>query len=139
MQVQLPHLHHHHHHKPGQEGQGQGLAGGSQYSSSSYSATLPPRREDGRYTEEEIRIIREREDDRYRRRPGVHREEYYREELKEQQPRYCPIPILFPFAPVCSFPWIAQTANRPLLLLLLLSLSLSLFLLCSWFVGHLTS
>ncbi|KAI3392184.1 hypothetical protein diail_6102 [Diaporthe ilicicola] len=66
------------HHKPGREG--------SQVSSS-YSATaadLPPRREHNRYSEEEVFVTRE--EDHYRR-PGVHREEYYREELKEQQPR----------------------------------------------------
>ncbi|KAI7779637.1 woronin body major protein [Diaporthe eres] len=66
------------HHKPGREG--------SQVSSS-YSAAaadLPPRREQHRYSEEEVFVTRE--EDRYRR-PGVHREEYYREELKEQQPR----------------------------------------------------
>ncbi|KAG8166395.1 hypothetical protein KVR01_002084 [Diaporthe batatas] len=66
------------HHKPGREG--------SQVSSS-YSAAaadLPPRREHTRYSEEEVFVTRE--EDRYRR-PGVHREEYYREELKEQQPR----------------------------------------------------
>ncbi|KKY33198.1 putative woronin body major protein [Diaporthe ampelina] len=66
------------HHKPGREG--------SQVSSS-YSAAaadLPPRREHNRYSEEEVFVTRE--EDHYRR-PGVHREEYYREELKEQQPR----------------------------------------------------
>ena len=71
------------HHKPGREG--------SQVSSS-YSATaadLPPRREQNRYSEEEVFVTRE--EDRYRR-PGVHREEYYREELKEQQPRYSQYP-----------------------------------------------
>lgn len=81
VQIELPH-----HHRPGREG--------SQYSShSAASADLPPRREH-RYSEEEVRIVREREEDRYRR-PGVRREEFYREELKEQQPRYCPIPICF--------------------------------------------
>ncbi|ROV93839.1 hypothetical protein VMCG_08807 [Cytospora schulzeri] len=66
------------HHKAGREG--------SQYSSYSASADLPPRKEQQhpqRYSEEEVRITRE--EDRYRR-PGARREEYYREELKEQQP-----------------------------------------------------
>lgn len=72
VKVQLPH------HRPGREG--------SVYSSHSASADRPPRR-DQRYSEEEIRIIREREDGRYRQ-PGVRREEYFHEELKEQQSRY---------------------------------------------------
>lgn len=74
------------HHKPGREG--------SQVSSS-YSATaadLPPRREQHRYSEEEVFVTRE--EDHYRR-PGVHREEYYREELKEQQPRYSQYPSVY--------------------------------------------
>ena len=68
------------HHKAGREG--------SQYSSYSATADLPsPRKEhhQHRYGEEEVRITQEEE--RYRR-PEPRREEYYREELKEQQPRY---------------------------------------------------
>lgn len=84
MQIKLPH---HHHSAAGREG--------SQYSSHSAHSAPPPRRRDHRYSEEEIRILSEREDDRYHRRPAVRREEYIREELKEQQPRYCPIPTCF--------------------------------------------
>lgn len=69
------------HHKPGREG--------SQVSShSAAAADLPPRREHTRFEEE---VFVTREEDHYRR-PGVHREEYYREELKEQQPRYSQYP-----------------------------------------------
>ncbi|KAK7739034.1 hypothetical protein SLS53_005932 [Cytospora paraplurivora] len=69
------------HHKGGREG--------SQYSSYSATADLPhrkekpPQQQQHSYSEEEVRITRE--EDRGRR-PGVRREEYYREELKEQQP-----------------------------------------------------
>lgn len=110
------------HHKPGREG--------SQVSSS-YSAAaadLPPRREQTRYSEEEVFVTRE--EDRYRR-PGVHREEYYREELKEQQPRYSQYPSVSsalslpalcrpppsptrPLPYVCPGHWPSHSAERAL-------------------------
>ncbi|TPX19014.1 uncharacterized protein E0L32_011331 [Thyridium curvatum] len=62
LEIKLPH-------KAGREGQ---------YSSFSATADLPPRKEQSRYSEEEVRITRE--EDRYRR-PGV-RQEYYREERR---------------------------------------------------------
>lgn len=89
------------HHKPGREG--------SQVSSS-YSAAaadLPPRREQHRYSEEEVFVTRE--EDRYRR-PGVHREEYYREELKEQQPRYSQYPSV---SSALSLPLSTPRLRRP--------------------------
>lgn len=83
VEIQLPQ-----HHRHGREG--------TQVSSYSAASADPRPRKEKRYsTEEEVFIVREeREDDRYRR-PGVRREEYYREELKEQQPRYYPIPTCF--------------------------------------------
>lgn len=93
------------HHKPGREG--------SQVSSS-YSAAaadLPPRREQTRYSEEEVFVTRE--EDRYRR-PGVHREEYYREELKEQQPRYSRYPSVSSALPPLAFLSRPRRPRRPL-------------------------
>lgn len=82
------------HHKPGREG--------SQVSSySAAAADLPPRREQNRYSEEEVFVTRE--EDHYRR-PGVHREEYYREELKEQQPRYSQYPSVSSALPCLVIP-----------------------------------